>query len=88
MSNEQLAVFVEIDEHKKSNWGVRFFYYFSFIFILLTLIDLVTLDFVMAFIEMGISFVLWFIGNKIQMRRISEKFREASIVRFAQEKEG
>lgn len=85
MSNEQLAVFSEIDDNEKSNKVVRFFYYISFIFILLTFVSLITLDFVMVLINAAISFVLWLIGYKIQMRRISKKFYEASIIKYAQE---
>jgi len=85
MNNEQLAVFTEIDDHGKSNKAVKFFYYISFILIILTFVNLITLDFVMAFINMIISFTLWFIGNKIQMKRVSKKFYEASIMKYAQQ---
>ncbi len=85
MSNEQLAVFTEIDDHGKSNRAVKFFYYISFVLIILTFINLITLEFVMAFINIIISFALWFIGNKIQMKRVSNKFHEASIMKYAQQ---
>jgi hypothetical protein len=32
-----------------------------------------------------ISFVVWYVGHKIQMKRISKKFYEASIMKYAQE---
>ena len=85
MSNEQLAVFSEIDDSGKSNWTVRFLYGVSFVFIILTVINLISLDFGEAVINAVISFVVWFIGNKIQIKRVSKKFYEASIMKYAQQ---
>ena len=85
MSNEQLAVFAEIDDQKKSNWAVRFLYGASFIFLILGVINLVSLEFGAVISNAIISFIFWFIGNKIQMRRISKKFYEASIMKYAQQ---
>ncbi len=88
MSNEQLAVFAEIDDQKKSNWAVRFLYYASFIFLILAGLNLLSLDLGSILINGIISFVFWFIGNKIQMKRISKKFYEASIMKYAQQQAG
>jgi len=85
MSNEQLAVFAEIDDQKKSNWAVRFLYGASFIFLILGVINLISLEFGAVISNAIISFIFWFIGNKIQMRRISKKFYEASIMKYAQQ---
>jgi len=85
MSNEQLAVFAEIDDQKKSNWAVRFLYGASFIFLILGVINLVSLEFGAVISNAIISFIFWFIGNKIQMKRISKKFYEASIMKYAQQ---
>lgn len=85
MSNEQLAVFAEIDDAKKSNWAVRFLYGASFIFLILAGLNLLSLEIGGILFYGIISFVVWFIGNKIQMRRISKKFYEASIMKYAAE---
>lgn len=85
MTNEQLAVFSEIDDHGKSNWAVRFLYGASFVFIILTIINLISLEFGGVIINAIISFAVWYIGNKIQMKRISKKFYEVSIMKYAQE---
>ena len=85
MSNEQLAVFTEMDEHDKSNWAVRFFYGTSFVFLILTVTNLIGLDFWAVGVYLVISFITWYIGHKLQMRRISKKFYEASIMKYAQE---
>jgi hypothetical protein len=85
MTNEQLAVFSEIDDQGKSNWAVRFLYGVSFVFIILTIINLISLEFGGVIFNAIISFVMWYIGNKIQMKRISKKFYEASIMKYTQE---
>ena len=85
MSNEQLAVFSEIDDSGKSNWAVRFLYGVAFVFIIITVIDLISLDFSGVVINAVISFVVWSIGNKIQIKRVSKKFYEASIIKYAQQ---
>ena len=85
MSNEQLAVFSEIDDFGKSNWAVRFLYGISFVFIIVTVINLISLNFGGVVINAVISFVVWFIGNKIQIKRVSKKFYEASIMKYVQE---
>ncbi|MFH1956700.1 MAG: hypothetical protein ABIJ28_03575 [Patescibacteria group bacterium] len=85
MSNEQLAVFSEIDEHGKSNWAVRFLYGVSFIFLIFGVINIISLEFGAVISNAIISFAFWFVGNKIQMKRISKKFYEASIMKYAQE---
>ena len=85
MSNEQLAVFAEIDDSKRSNWAVRFLYGVSAVFFLLAGFNLITLE-ISGFLWNGvISFIAWYIGHKIQMRRVSKKFYEASIIKYAQE---
>lgn len=85
MSNEQLAVFHEIDNHGKSNWAVRSLYGIASVFLLLAVINFLTFDLGTVFLDLIISFVFWYIGYKIQLRRVSKKFYEASIVKFAQE---
>src|SRR3989344_373872 len=85
MSNEQLAVFAEIDDAKKSNWAVRFLYGASFIFLILAGLNLLSLELGGVLSNGVVSFVIWFVGHKIQMRRISKKFYEASIMKYAQE---
>jgi hypothetical protein len=85
MTNEQLAVFSEIDDHGKSNWAVRLFYGVSLIFLILTGLSLIGLKLGGVLIYGLISFVVWYVGHKIQMKRISKKFYEASIMKYAQE---
>ena len=85
MTNEQLTVFSEIDDHGKSNWAVRFFYGISFVFLILAGLSLIGLKLGGVLVYGFVSFVLWYIGNKIQMKRISKKFYEASIMKYAQE---
>lgn len=85
MSNEQLAVFAEIDDAKKSNWAVRFLYGASFVFLILAGLNLLSLELGGVLSNGVISFVIWFVGHKIQMKRISKKFYEASIMKYAQE---
>lgn len=87
MSDQQLAVFAEIDDYGKSNWIVRFLYTISFAFVILALINLLTLDIITVVIHVVIAFVVWYIGHKIQMRRISKKFSEASILQYAREQQ-
>jgi len=85
MTNEQLAVFSEIDDHGKSNWAVRFFYDVSLVFLFLAGLSLIGLKLGGVLVYGIISFVVWHIGHKIQMKRISKKFYEASIMKYAQE---
>jgi len=85
MSNEQLAVFAEIDDVKKSNWAVRFLYGASFIFLILAGINLISLELGSVLADGIVSFIFWYIGHKIQMKRISKKFYQASIIKYAQE---
>jgi hypothetical protein len=85
MTNEQLAVFSEIDDYGKSNWAVRLLYGVSFVFLILAGINLITLELGGVFSNSIVSFILWYIGHKIQMKRISKKFYEASIMKYAQE---
>ena len=85
MTNEQLAVFSEIDDHGKSNWAVRFFYGASFIFLILAGRNLNSLEFGSVLGNGFISFVFFYTGYKIQMKRISKRFYEANIMKYAQE---
>jgi hypothetical protein len=85
MTNEQLVVFSEIDDYGKSNWVVRSLYIVSFIFIIFTIIDLIRLEFDGVIINAIISYAVWYIGSKIQTKRINKKFHEASVMKYAQE---
>ncbi|MEX1087289.1 MAG: hypothetical protein WD312_02930 [Candidatus Paceibacterota bacterium] len=85
MTNEQLAVFSEIDDHGKSNWAVRFFYGASLLFLILAGLSLIGLKLGGVLVYGIISFVIWYIGHKIQMKRVSKKFYEASVMKYAQE---
>lgn len=85
MSNEQLQVFAEMDDHSKSSFIVKGFYGVATVFLFLAIFALFTFDLWEIAIYLFISFVLWFIGNKIQMRRISKKFYEASILKYSEE---
>lgn len=85
MTNEQLAVFSEIDDRGKSNWAVRFFYGVSLVFLILAGLSLIGLKLGGVLVYGLISFVVWYMGHKIQMKRISKKFYEASIMKYAQE---
>lgn len=86
MSNEQLQVFTEIDDHSQSSWIVKGLYSIAGAGLLLAIISLLFLDLWGVGIWLTSSFVLWFIGNKLQMRRISKKFHEASIAKYASER--
>ena len=57
----------------------------SSIFLILAGLDLLSWELIGVLSNGVISFVIWFVGHKIQMRRISKKFYEASIIKYAQE---
>lgn len=86
MSDEQVRVFAEIDDHGKSNFFVRACYGIATASLFLAIFSLITFDLWGLGIYLTMSIILWFIGNKIQLRRISKKFHEASIQRYAREK--
>ena len=85
MSNGQLQVFSEIDDHGKSNMVIKACYGIATASMFLAAFSLITLDLWGVGLYLFLSFTLWFIGNKLQMRRISKKFHEASITKYASE---
>jgi len=85
MSNEQLQVFAEMDDHSKSGWIIKILYGIAGASLLLAVISVLFLDWWSVVTYLTVSFALWFIGNKLQMRRISKKFHEASIAKYAME---
>jgi len=54
-------------------------------FLILAVISLISLDFWTVGVYLVISFAIWYIGNKLQIRRINKKFYEASIMKYVQE---
>ncbi len=85
MSNEQLAAFLEMDDYRKSSWLVVALYKLSLAFLILAGINLITFKFIGVLSSCIISFMFWYIGHRIQMRRTSKKFYEASILKYVQE---
>lgn len=86
MSDEQVRVFAEVDDHSKSNFIVRACYGVATASLFLAIFSLISFDLGGVVLYFTFSVALWFIGNKIQIRRISKKFNEASIQRYAREK--
>ena len=86
MSNEQLAIFSEMDDFYLSNWPVRIIHGLAFAFVIGSLISLIRLD-IAKFLILGLGgYVIWLIGHKIQVKRLNEKLREVSIVQYMQER--
>lgn len=85
LSGRQLAVFEEIEDHTKSNWGVRILYGLSSVFLLLAVSFLISLDFWGVVISTIISFGVWYVGYRLQARRLNKKFQEASIQEYVEE---
>ena len=82
MTNDQLAVFSEIEDLEKSGWAEKILYGISFIFIVLTIINLINFEFGEAMINAVILFWCWHIGYKIQISRINMKLHNATIMDF------
>ena len=85
MTNEQLTFFSEIDDIKKSARIIKSLYFLSFVNILKSVYSLMMLEHVVAYICIVFSLMIWWLANKIQIKRIGKKLHEAGIMKYAQQ---
>ena len=85
MTNEQLAVFSEMDDHRESSRAINILHRVAYTFTFLALISLINLHVILIVVNVIIALVAWFICFIIQTKRINKNFREASIIKYVQE---
>lgn len=86
MSNEQLAALESMENISKNPWYIKAFFYVTLFCGFKIITSLIRVDFVSVAVYALIGFTFMFIGYKIQTKRGSRIFFEASIQNYAKQK--